>query len=247
MITHAFTRLLEAHCPPSRVRAAQADPSALVPLAQALDQSGFAAALLPEPQGAGLTLPQFAPLVLACGAHLLPLPFPEDALDRAHHPATPERAAALAAARMAGATQRLLDLTLAHLQSREQFGRPLARFQALQHSVAQMAEEVAAATLAAHIGLAGPAFTPERSAVAILRATEAATFVSAAAHQLHGAIGATAEFDLQLYTSALTRWSRETGPTSAHAEALARHRLATRAADSAAYVRSHLQPQDRTP
>jgi hypothetical protein len=249
MMLDAFTRLLETHCPPALVRAAATDPAALAPLARALEDSGFALALVPEPEGAGLTLAAFAPLVLACGAHLLPLPFPEDAIARVHGPATPESTAALNAAKMAGALQRLLDLSLAHLSTREQFGRPLARFQVLQHLVAQMAEEVAAATLAAHIGLsggdgAGPAFAPERSAAAFLRTAEAARLVAAAAHQLHGALGATAEFDLQLYTTALQSWAREAGPASHWAETLARHRLAARAPDSAAYIRTHLQPQD---
>jgi acyl-CoA dehydrogenase len=90
-----------------------------------------------------------------------------------------------------------------------------------------MAEEVAAATLAAHVGLRGPGFTLERSAIATLRCSEAADIVGAAAHQLHGAIGATAEFDLQLWTAELRRFQRAHGTASAHALALGRARAAT--------------------
>jgi acyl-CoA dehydrogenase len=243
MFLEPFTRLLETHCTSAVVRAAAADPAATAPLAAALEASGFADLLLPEADGgAGLPLASLTPFVLACGRHLLPLPFPEQMLARTHGAATPESTAALSAARLAGAMQRILELSLDHLSTREQFGRPLGKFQALQQQVAQMAEEVAAATLAAHIGFAGPIFATERSAAAILRASEAAAVVGATAHQLHGAIGATAEFDLHLYTNALRRWSREAGPPADWALRLARHQLETSRADTTAYIRNHLQP-----
>ena len=42
------------------------------------------------------------------------------------------------AARSTGAMQRLLDLSVAHAQAREQFGRPIAEFQAVQFMLAEM-------------------------------------------------------------------------------------------------------------
>ena len=217
MFLEAFTRLLQMHCPPALVRAARIDPSAAEPLRLALAESGFHDVLLPEASGgAGLPLAQFAPLVLASGEYLLPVPFAEPAVERLAGTAlSPEAAAALAAARMAGACQRLLDLTITHVTTRRQFGRPLSNFQAIQHQVAVMAEEVAAATLAAHIGFSGGLFAVPTTAIAKVRCGEAADIIVAAAHQLHGATGATAEHDLHLWTSDVRALQRAHG-TAAH-------------------------------
>ncbi len=52
---------------------------------------------------------------------------------------------------------------------------------------------------------------PLRAAVAKARAGEAAEKVVAIAHAVHGAIGITAEFDLQLYTRRLQEWRGDFG------------------------------------
>lgn len=227
MFLEAFTRLLEKHCPPALVRAAAADPAAAEPLHAALADSGFLDILLPEDQGgADLPLADFAPLVMAAGHHLLPVPFAETAVERlTGKPLDPDAAAALSAARMAGASQRLFAMTVDHVTTRTQFGRPLGSFQAVQHQVAVMAEESAAATLAAHIGLRGPGFSAERSAIAKIRCAEAAGEIAATAHQLHGAMGATAAHDLQLWTTELRRLTRANGLPAAHALHLGRARV----------------------
>lgn len=216
MFLDAFTRLLEVHCPPAVVRAAQHDPGATVALRAALAESGFLDILLPEAEGgAALPLPELAPLVMAAGRFLLPVPFGETCVERlTRRPLEPEAAAALTSARMAGACQRVLEMTIAHVTTRSQFGRPLSAFQAIQHHVAVMAEEVAAATLATAIGLRGPGFAPETSAIARIRCAEAAETVAALAHQIHGAIGATAEHDLHLWTAELRQLQRRQGLTS---------------------------------
>ena len=54
----------------------------------------------------------------------------------------PSAAVLMAGARsalIAGAMERILDLTIEHVQARVQFGRPLARFQTVQQLVAVMA------------------------------------------------------------------------------------------------------------
>lgn len=245
MFLDPFNRLLAQHCPPALVRAAEADPEAAAPLAQALESSGFLDVLLPEKDGgAALPLSEFTPLVIACGAHLCPVPYAEQAVARwLGVPETalpPEARAALTAARMAGAIERLLDFTMAHATARQQFGRPLSAFQAVQQQLAQLAEEVAAARLAAHIGLAGPGFTLPRSATAKLRCNEAATLSTSIAHQLHGAIGATAEYDLQLFTRALWRWQTQDGASAHWAAQLGRHRLQGGQA-SVPYIQANLE------
>lgn len=248
MFLESFSRLLEIHCPPALVRAAEADAGAAAPLEAELARSGFLDILRPEAEGgAGLALSGFASLAIACGAHLCPVPYPELAVARGLGVAPDElpleARAALVAARMAGAVERLLEFTIEHATTRQQFGRPLAAFQAVQQQLAQLAEEVAAARLAACIGLAGPGFTPARSAAAKIRCNEAAGLAAAIAHQLHGAIGATVEHDLQLFTRALWRWQTEAGTTACWAERLGRDRLAKGGA-SVPYIQIHLEAGD---
>ncbi len=118
-------------------------------------------------------------------------------------------AAALHAALIAGAARRCLEMTLAHCNQREQFGKPLGKFQAVQQQLSEMAEHVAAAAIAAESAFrpgpgGGPQLLP--CAMAKARASEAAVLVAATAHALHGAIGVTQEFDLQLYTRRLRAW-----------------------------------------
>jgi acyl-CoA dehydrogenase len=71
-----------------------------------------------------------------------------------------------------------------------------------------MAEEVAAARMAASLGLGGEGLLPDalRAAVAKARASAAVPSVASIAHAVHGAIGIAAEFDLQLFTRRLHAW-----------------------------------------
>jgi alkylation response protein AidB-like acyl-CoA dehydrogenase len=121
--------------------------------------------------------------------------------------------ALLSAALMAGAMQRVLDATLAYANDREQFGKSIGKFQAVQQQLSVMAEQVFAARMAAEIGCAcdGTRPHPLRAALGKARAGEAAEKVVAIAHAVHGAIGVTAEYDLQLYTRRLQEWRGDFG------------------------------------
>ncbi|TWG85630.1 acyl-CoA dehydrogenase [Cupriavidus gilardii J11] len=112
------------------------------------------------------------------------------------------------AAHLAGAMERILVLTLQYANDREQFGRPIGKFQAIQHQVSEMAEHVAAARMAAQLACDTDGIQPHPLRVAIgkLRTSEAVTPVAAIAHAVHGAIGMTHEYDLQLYTRRLHAW-----------------------------------------
>lgn len=125
-----------------------------------------------------------------------------------------EAGAVVAAAQIAGALQRVLEMTLQFANDRVQFGRPLGKFQAIQHQLAVMAENVAATRMAAEMGFDsdGPWPTTMRAAAAKARASEAAGLVAPMAHAIHGAIGITAELDLQLYTRRLHDWRADFGP-----------------------------------
>ena len=121
--------------------------------------------------------------------------------------------ALISATLMAGAMQRVLDATLVYANERAQFGKPIGKFQAVQQQLAVMAEQVFAARMAAQIGCSGDGIVPQpqRAALAKARAGEAAEKVVAIAHAVHGAIGATAEYDLQLYTRRLQEWRADFG------------------------------------
>lgn len=122
-------------------------------------------------------------------------------------------AAALVAAQMAGAMDRILEMTLRYANERSQFGKPIGKLQAIQQQVSVMAEQTFAARSAALIGLSavGDQVHPLRAAISKARAGEAAVTATAVSHAVHGAIGVTEEFDLQLYTRRLHEWRGQYG------------------------------------
>ena len=124
--------------------------------------------------------------------------------------------AAVTAAQMAGALTTVFQRTLQYANERQQFGRPIGKFQAIQHQLAVMSEHVFAARMAAQLGCSGAAVQPDRLRVATAKArcSEAALIVSEYAHAIHGAIGFTEEYDLQLFTRRLHAWRQTAGSES---------------------------------
>ena len=116
--------------------------------------------------------------------------------------------AVLHAALLAGAMQRAFDMSLQYGNDRVQFGKSIGKFQAIQHQLSVMAEHVAAASIAAEAAFQSGRRVPSllASAVAKSRTSEAAQLVASVAHAVHGAIGITTEYDLQLYTRRLHEW-----------------------------------------
>ncbi|MGD9985272.1 acyl-CoA dehydrogenase family protein [Pseudonocardia sp.] len=119
---------------------------------------------------------------------------------------------------LAGAARGALARSVGYAGEREQFGRPIGRFQAVQQQLALAAAEVAAGGAAAESaarvvvrdGIASP--TAELAvASAKVRTGQAATEVARIAHQVHGAIGFTREHDLRLTTTRLWAWRDEDG------------------------------------
>ena len=126
------------------------------------------------------------------------------------------------AALMAGAMERLLELAVRYAGERRQFGRPIARFQAVQQSLAVLAAETAAAqraTAGAVAALATEGFSIQVAA-AKARVGEAAGVVAEIAHQVHGAMGFTHEHTLHHFTRRLWAWRDEHGAESAWQAAL---------------------------
>jgi alkylation response protein AidB-like acyl-CoA dehydrogenase len=148
----------------------------------------------------------------------------------AHAPHLPHAdwATALATAEIAGLCETVLAMTLDWTQTRQQFGKPLSKNQAVQHSLAIMAAETAAAGAA--VGMAALALADGNPAIAVAaakaRASEAAGQGAALAHQLHGAVGVTADHSLQLFTRALWQWRDAHGSEHQHHAALGQAALA---------------------
>lgn len=116
--------------------------------------------------------------------------------------------AAVHAALLAGAMTRVFEMTLQYCNDRAQFGKSLGKFQAVQHQLSVMAEQVAAASMAAEAAFQDEGRAPRLlpAGMAKARASEAVVEVANTAHALHGAIGVTEEYDLQLLTRRLHEW-----------------------------------------
>lgn len=318
-----FTRLLEEISPLERVRQFE-NGTAHQSVWNDILASGFLDALVPEERdGFGLTPTHMAPLLIACGRHLLPAPFgdtlvaralapeglpvetgillwptgpsgrlrslvppvaqgathalvqqgenielralvPQDvphskadgfgfmeaALDETVDPLLEFKlpqdtlfnwAAVITAASMAGAMAHMLDMTVTYVNERQQFGRALAKFQAIQQQISVFAERVAIANVAASLGLseAMPGPTAVKAAIAKTIANESATIAANVAHAAHGAIGITWEHNLSLFVRRLRRWQMAYGSGDTLSAQVGRERLAHAGPTSVDFLRKH--------
>ena len=101
-----------------------------------------------------------------------------------------------------GLSQACLDAAKKYAKERKQFGQPLARFQHIQFTIADMAVETEAARLltykAASLADAGKRFSKE-AAMAKLYASEVAMRSAINAVQIHGAYGCTRDYPVERY------------------------------------------------
>lgn len=121
--------------------------------------------------------------------------------------------AAIRTLAIAGAVERLLDMTTRYALDRQQFGRALTQFQAIQQHLAILAGQAVVCRTAAD-SVAEALFTPTGGraiAMAKARASEAAGLAASIAHQVHGAIGFSDEHDLHLFSKRLWTWREEFG------------------------------------
>jgi acyl-CoA dehydrogenase len=125
------------------------------------------------------------------------------------------------AAQITGALERILEMTVQYAIDRQQFGRPISRFQALQHGAATVAGEVAAALAAVEAAVE----RPETMSIAIAKLTASAAVGPATrfAHQVHGALGFTDEHPLYHFTTRLWAWRDEFGSEEEWAMRIGRH------------------------
>jgi acyl-CoA dehydrogenase len=144
--------------------------------------------------------------------------------------------ATVRANQMAGALETVLAITTRYAGERVAFEKTISKFQAVQHNLARLAGETAAAVAAA--GSAADTFangiTDDRlfleAAGAKIRVAEAATEGASIGHQVHGAIGFTKEHILHRFTLRLWAWRDDFGNESDWAVRLGRM-IAAKGAD----------------
>ena len=134
--------------------------------------------------------------------------------------------AAATCAEMVGGAQAVLDMTVEYAKTREQFGKPVGTFQAVQHHCANMAIDVLGARFVAYEAIwqlsQGHEAAMEVS-VAKSWVSEAYERVCALGHQVHGAIGFTAEHELHHYTRHAMSTALSFGDADTHTDRLATH------------------------
>lgn len=109
---------------------------------------------------------------------------------------------------ISAAAGRATRLTAAHVASRVQFGRPLGRFQAVQNRLSACVEETIMLGIGAELALAG---RPVDAALARIDARRSVTVIRDHTHQLHGAMGITAEHPLGSLVATMLAWLADTG------------------------------------
>jgi alkylation response protein AidB-like acyl-CoA dehydrogenase len=114
------------------------------------------------------------------------------------------RAMALAvAADSTGGARSITERTIAYMKTREQFGQPIAGFQALKHRSADLATKLAVADeMVTHAVQRTVSDAPDADVWAMLaksEVTEACVFVTTDCVQLHGGVGFTWDFDPHIF------------------------------------------------
>jgi acyl-CoA dehydrogenase len=138
---------------------------------------------------------------------------------------------------IAGSLESMLDISVRYSNERVAFEKKISKFQAVQHNLARLAGETAAAMTAASSAadtIANAADFDDavflEATAAKIRCAEAAEKGAAIAHQVHGAIGYTLEHILHRYTMRALAWRDDFGHESYWAVELGK-RVAARGAD----------------
>ncbi len=133
---------------------------------------------------------------------------------------------ACVAASLVGAGDQAFKVTLDYLRTRQQFGKLIGEFQALQHRAAHLFTELElakAATLAALQAIdAGRPDAEQAAGIAKAKAGRVAELAVQEAVQMHGGVGMTDAFDVGLFMKRVRVLNELMGDAGFHAERLAR-------------------------
>ncbi len=140
--------------------------------------------------------------------------------------ATRDRMVAAAVVDGVGAAEQSLALAVGYAKEREQFGKPIGSFQAVQHLCAEMLQAVELGRAAAYYACwacdaADPAERRRAVTMAVAFAGDGFSRVAASAIQVFGGVGFTWEHDIHLFYKRLLTLQQYGGPPHAHLEALA--------------------------
>jgi alkylation response protein AidB-like acyl-CoA dehydrogenase len=145
-------------------------------------------------------------------------------------PGAAERIYTAVAAEVVGVCQRALDMTLAYVKDRKQFGVPVGSFQAVAHRCAEMLLHTESARSSAYYAAwaadAEERLLAEATALAGAAAVAAGPSVTASAIQMHGGIGFTWEADVHWLFKRAQLDAALLGSGKRHRAALARHAVA---------------------
>ncbi|WP_416877488.1 acyl-CoA dehydrogenase family protein [Litorimonas sp.] len=130
--------------------------------------------------------------------------------------------ALMRSAQIAGALETITNMTSQYASEREQFGRPIAKFQAIQQMIAQLAEKSVLSYTSADRAFHEPTFAADEIAIPVAKqiTSEAASDGASFAHSVHGAIGFTHEYHLHYYSKRLWSWRAEFGTATYWADIL---------------------------
>ena len=136
-----------------------------------------------------------------------------------------DRGALGTAALLVGLGQQALDLTVAYVKERHQFGVPVGSFQAVKHHLADAALRLEFARPVVHAAAWSMATGQPDAGRAVshakVAASEAAAFTGRQALQCHGAIGYTVEYDLHLWLKRIWALAAAWGSPLEHRRAVA--------------------------
>ncbi|XOV87701.1 MAG: acyl-CoA dehydrogenase family protein [Pseudomonadota bacterium] len=122
-----------------------------------------------------------------------------------------DKACVAVTAEMVGAAEAVLNMTTAYANERIQFDNPIGKYQGVKHRLAEMYVDVESFKsllyYAAWTVDEQPDSLPRSASLAKAYASEAFAGIGINGVQLHGAIGFTAEYDVQLYLKR-SKWAR---------------------------------------
>lgn len=136
-----------------------------------------------------------------------------------------DHASAAICAEVVGSSAYLVDTTCEYLKTREQYGAPLAKFQVLQHKLADMYVAVELARSMAHLAAAA-LDKPDKErmrevSAARLQAIRCARLVGRDAVQMHGGMGMSEELDVSAHFKRLTMTTLQFGDEAYHLSRMA--------------------------
>jgi alkylation response protein AidB-like acyl-CoA dehydrogenase len=135
-----------------------------------------------------------------------------------------EQAAVAKCAELVGCIQTAFNMTVKYAKDRKQFGRPIGSFQAVQHHCANMVVDVDGSrfmTYQAAWKISEGLPAGREAAMAKAWTSDASRRVTSLAHQIHGAISFTEEYDVHLFYRRAKAGEVAFGDTEYHLEKVA--------------------------